>query len=200
VNRAGFFEKLRGGFTGRIEPGEVVGTEAILDALAGLPLAYAAYALATAFHETAGTMCPIEEHGGVGYFTARYDINGARPDIAQRLGNTYPGDGARYRGRGYVQLTGRNNYRKAAFHVDADLEGHPELALRPDAAAKIMRDGMAEGWFTGKAFRSYLPPIGTATREQFRQARRIINGLDRAEDIAAYALGYQQALLVGEWA
>jgi putative chitinase len=199
MNKTAFFDALRGGFTGKLEPAEVTGTEAILGAMARQPLAFTAYALGTAFHETAGTMQPISEYGGNAYFFARYDPKGAHPSIAKALGNTQTGDGISYRGRGFVQLTGRANYRRAGDELGIDLLAHPERALADDVAAKIMRDGMLEGWFTGKRFVSYLPSAGPATRAAFEQARRIINGIDRASIIAGYALGYQAALQKGEW-
>jgi len=80
------------------------------------------------------------------------------------------------------------------------LEAQPDLACRPDIAAKIMRAGMTEGWFTGKAFRHYLPTAGTASKAQFVEARRIINGTDKALLIAGYALQFQTALVKGGWA
>lgn len=200
MNRQDFFNTIRGGFTGAIEPGEVTGTETILGAMAGQPLAFTAYALATAWHETAGKMQPIGEFGGDAYFFRRYDRQGSRPDIAKALGNTQAGDGVRFHGRGYVQLTGRANYRRASEELGIDLIAEPERALAPDIAAKIMRQGMAEGWFTGKRFASYLPVTGMAPRSKFIEARRIINAQDRAIDIAEYALGYQRALVNGGWA
>jgi putative chitinase len=200
VNNAAFFDAIRGGFTGRIEPGEVVGTEAILAAMAGLPLAFTAYALATCFHETAGTMQPISEYGGNSYFFKRYDPHGSRPDIARALGNAQAGDGILFHGRGYVQLTGRANYAKAGSALGLDMIASPRLALDVGVASKIMREGMLHGWFTGKRFASYLPSVGGALIDSYTQARRIINGLDRAKDIAHYALGYQDALVVAKWA
>jgi putative chitinase len=195
MDHAKFFDAIRGGFTGKLEGEEVKGTEAVLAAMAGAPLAYVAYALGTSFLETAGTMQPITEYGGRAYFTARYDPKGARPDIAKRLGNIQPGDGARFCGRGYVQLTGRANYAKAGKALGIDLVAHPERALECDVAAKIMRRGMTEGWFTGKRFADYLPEVGPATLAAFKGARRIINGQDRAGDVARYAHGYQAAIL-----
>jgi predicted chitinase len=53
------------------------------------------------------------------------------------LGNVNPGDGVRYKGRGYIQLTGRANYRTYGKKIGVDLENNPELAKRPDIAAAI---------------------------------------------------------------
>src|SRR5204862_773156 len=56
----------------------------------------------------------------------------------QQLGNTQPGDGARYHGRSFLQLTGRANYRRYGQKLGVDLEGNPELALDPDISARIL--------------------------------------------------------------
>jgi putative chitinase len=57
--------------------------------------------------------------------------------LATRLGNTQPGDGKRFKGRGYIQLTGRSNYAKAALALGIDLVAHPDLAAWPEMAARI---------------------------------------------------------------
>lgn len=190
MTTAKFFDAMRGGLMGpTLSQSEVDGCTAIITAMSGLPVPYTAYALATAFKETARTMLPIDERGGAAYF-AKYDDAKRFPG----LGNTQPGDGAKYHGRGYVQLTGRANYAKASAKLGVDLIGRPERALEQPIAAKIMRDGMVEGWFTGKSFSSYLPSTGLATMPQFVSARRIINGQDCAGEIAGYAMQFQKAL------
>jgi len=200
IDKAAFFAAVRQGILGpTLSPDEVSGCEAILDAMEGTPRSWCAYALATAYHETAHTMQPISEFGGPAYFTRMYDITGQRPTMARKMGNTEPGDGPKYRGRGYVQLTWKVNYAKAGAKLGVDLVGHPEMAMRPDIAAKIMRDGMVEGWFTGKALRHYLEgPFATLT--QYQGARRIINGTDKAAMIAGYAMQFENALAKGGWA
>lgn len=196
-----FFDVCRKGVMGPVlTDGEVKGAEAILSAMAGTPLSWCAYALATAWHETAHTMQPIREMGGPAYLHRMYDIEGRRPALAKKMGNTMPGDGARFCGRGYVQLTWRVNYRKAGEKLGQPLEAKPDMAMRPDMAAAILREGMSEGWFTGKAFRHFLPDKGPATKPQFTEARRIINGLDKAALIAGYALEFQAALKKAGWA
>jgi peptidoglycan hydrolase-like protein with peptidoglycan-binding domain len=74
---------------------------------------------------------PINEYGGNAYFTKSYE---GRKD----LGNTQPGDGARYHGRGFIQLTGRANYRAYGEKLAVPLEQNPDLALQPDVAARIL--------------------------------------------------------------
>ena len=196
-----FFAKLRSGIMGpTLDDDEVTGTSAILEACAGLPVSWTAYALATAYHETAHTMQPIKEYGGPKYFHRMYDPQGARPDFAKRNGNIYPGDGVKFCGRGYVQLTWRSNYKRAGDKLNVDLIGGPDLAMSKDIAALILRHGMKDGWFSGKSFASYLPASGPATAAQFQAARRIINGTDKAALIAQYASKFQDALIAGEWA
>ena len=200
MNRTAFFASVRKGILGpTLDSDEVSGCEAILDAMAGLPLSWCAYALATAYHETAHTMQPIAEYGGPKYFTRMYDITGSRPSLAKANGNTAPGDGPRYCGRGYVQLTWKANYAKAGAKLGVDLVGHPEKAMQPAIAAAIMRQGMVEGWFTGKDLGDCLPDK-VASIVQFTHARRIINGTDKAVMIAGYAAKFQDALIVGGWA
>jgi predicted chitinase len=74
---------------------------------------------------------PINEYGGDAYFTKMYE---GRKD----LGNTKPGDGARYHGRGFIQLTGRANYRAYGQKLGVPLEDNPDLALDPAVAARIL--------------------------------------------------------------
>ena len=85
-------------------------------------------------HETLG-FNELVEIGGTNYFK-QYDIK-HNPGKAKMLGNVKPGDGQRYKGRGFLQITGRENYRKAGAALGLPLEKHPELAERPDVAAKI---------------------------------------------------------------
>lgn len=73
----------------------------------------------------------INEYGGTSYFTKMYEN---RKD----LGNIYPGDGARFHGRGFIQLTGRHNYRAYGKKLKVDLENNPELALDPAISARVL--------------------------------------------------------------
>lgn len=145
-----------------------------------------AYLLATTYHETAHTMQPIHERGRRSYFD-KYEPG---TKIGAALGNTLKGDGFRFRGRGYVQLTGRANYRKAGDKLNTDLLGNPEQALEPKVAAMALIRGSLEGWYTGKKLGTYI----TAEMSDFRNARRVINGIDRADDIASYASSFLAAL------
>lgn len=200
TNPRGFFDLLRAGLLGpTLSAEEVKGCEAILAAVEGSPLSWTAYALATAYHETASTMLPIREYGGPTYFTRMYDVTGARPQLALANGNTCAGDGPKYCGRGYVQLTWKNNYKRAGEKLGIDCVNYPDLAMQPDNAAKIMRQGMEHGWFTGKKFSDYLPAAGRATSGQYTYARHIINGSDKAQKVAEHAKAFEAALEAGGW-
>ena len=110
-------------------------------------------AAATVATET-GSFWPIpEEDGGWGY-EGRAD-----------LGNTQPGDGPRYKGRGLLQLTGRANYRSYGQQLGVDLEGNPDLALDPSVSARV--------------FALYFSERGcfdAARRADWRQVRIAVNG------------------------
>lgn len=188
----------------KITQSEFDGCDAIIKACAtgGWPVSFVAYGLATAFLETGATMQPIKEKGGTAYFTRMYDINGARPHKARELGNLSPGDGAKYCGRGYVQLTGKRNYAFAtqklkALGFDVDLVRNPDLAMRPDVAAAILVMGMSEGWFTTHKLSDDLQARGPSTFAQFKASRDIINGKDRDGEIASFAEDFQTGLLAG---
>ena len=195
-----FFESVRKGILGpTLSPNEVGGCNAIVAACEGWPISWTAYALASAYHETAGTMQPIKEHGSKNYFMSRYDPSGNKPAIARDLGNTTVGDGAKFAGRGYVQLTGRRNYAKAKAELGIDLIANPDRAMDAEVAAQIMRLGMSQGWFTGVDLSDFLPMRGKAMPTQYVKARRIINGVDKAQTIAGYASQFQDALWDAGW-
>lgn len=199
-----FYDFLRGNklLGPTISKTEFEGCDAIITACVreAYPISHVAYAMATAYLETAHTMQPIKELGGTAYYTRMYDIKGQRPAKAKELGNLTPGDGAKYPGMGYVQLTGLKNYRLAtaklrALGLDVDLVAHPEQAMRPDVAALVMAIGMKEGWFTGRKLSDDLPPVGIATLPQFVASRDIINGKDRQDDVASYAFQFQTGIV-----
>lgn len=194
MNRKVFFADVRRDiFGGSLSQGQVDGLNAILDVWkeSGLSdIRFLAYMLATTYHETARTMQPIKEYGGRAYFMRMYDKTGSRPHVARVLGNTQPGDGAKFCGRGYVQLTGRTNYAKASKKIGVDFLKDPGAVMQPEHAARIMFAGMTEGWFTTKKLSNYF----SKTKDDPRNARRIINGTDKASTIARYHSEFLDAL------
>ncbi len=187
IDHTAFFNGYRAAY-GRLTQGVVSGLELLGRNMENDPdlknLQWAAYMLATVKHECANTWQPIVERGQRSYFD-KYETG---TPIGRRLGNTEPGDGWRFRGRGYVQITGRANYARMTdvlkLAPDADLVADPEQALRPTIAYQIMSVGMRKGLFTGKKLGDYINTSGC----DYRNARRIINGIDQAALIAQYAV------------
>lgn len=177
INKTSFYATMREKF-GPLKQSQVDGFEAILNEweAQGLEdIRWLAYILATAWHETAKTMQAIEEYGkGKG----------------RKYGKPDPVTGKVYYGRGFVQLTWNFNYKKMGKALGIDLYNKPELTLDTAIATKIMFDGMVLGSFTGKRLGNYF----NDKKEDWINARKIINGLDRAERIAEYAKTFYQAL------
>lgn len=129
------------------------------------------YVLATTVHESAAGKFMTELASG-----KRYEGN-------RDLGNIHPGDGVRYKGRGYVQLTGRRNYADWSKRLGVDLINNPELASRPDIARQILVEGMKKGTFTGQKLGKFI----NGQKTEFENARQTVNGMDKAGPIASIA-------------
>jgi hypothetical protein len=177
IDRKIFYSKVRAHF-GRLKQSQVQGFEAILDQWEEdgySDFRWLAYMLATVWHETAKTVQPVTEYGSQKYLRSK---------------RYWP-----YIGRGFVQLTWAENYKKMGKILGLPLYQEPELALKLDVAVEIMFEGMLakrsfKGDFTGKSLENYFnkkkdDPIG---------ARRIINGTDKAWLIAGYHRAFLGAL------
>lgn len=161
------------------------------------PTAYLAYILATAYWETFPDMSPNRERGGDKYLTDMYDIRGRRPNMAKANGNTEPGDGVRYAGKGLAHVTWRNNYRMVDKRFGFRTEETPELMLQMEVAVPVLVTGMMEGMFTGVQL-SEVIQTETESLEQFLDNRAIINGKDKALEIAKIAVKFQDAILAAQ--
>jgi putative chitinase len=185
INRDVFYKRVRVSvFNGRLSQSQVNGMEAIFNEWESRGLQdyrYLAYMLATCYHETGHTLQPIEE----------YDKGGnrayAKPD---------PTTGKIYFGRGFVQLTWIKNYKTMGNLLGVDLVNHPEKALDLRIATDILFEGMLKGLFTGRKLSDYFnDKPETKQNPYWLNARRIINGTDRAELIEGYGRTFYAALL-----
>lgn len=195
LNRTIFFDEVRNSlFNGKMSQSQVDGMNVLLDTTYDMQVNQRAYILATAKHETAHTMLPVRETLAK---TDQQAIN--RLEYAWKTGKLpwvktpywRPNSkGLSYFGRGYVQLTWENNYRNAGNKLGVDLVDNPGLALDSGIAAEIIRRGMEGGWFTGKKLSNYLTP----TKTDYVGARRIVNGTDKASQIASIAVKFEKAI------
>ena len=190
INKAKFYKIIRKDF-GRLNQKQVEGFEAIInewDITKYSDIRWLAYMLATVWHETAKTVQPIEEFGKGRKFTYGKKIKFSR--VPYTVPNKI------YYGRGFVQLTWYENYELLGRLLKVDLLNNPELALNMEISTKILFEGMTKGNsnrgdFTGRSLEKYF----NSKTEDPINARKIINGLDKAELIAIYYLSFKQALL-----
>lgn len=181
INKPDFFEKVKPLFK-KFSQSQVDGLNFLLDYWEKnydtndkIERKKFAYILATVFHETAQTIQPIEEYGkGEG----------------RRYGSVDKLTGEVYYGRGYVQITWDYNYKKLGELIGVDLYHKPKLALQPEYAVQILFIGMEFGLFTGKKLEHYFNEETTDAVN----ARRIVNGTDKAELIAGYYDVFLQAI------
>src|SRR5262245_7655890 len=188
INRKTFFDAARAKiFHGILNQTQVDSMNAILDEYEKRKLTdlrWLANMLGTVFRECGSNMAPVRETFATSDAQARARLAGvsyAQPD---------PVTGQSYYGRGLVQLTHKSNYAKQGARLGIDLVNNPDLALDPHIAADIMFTGMIEGHFTGVG----LPKFFNDTTEDWVNARRIINGLDHADEVAAISRRFFDAL------
>jgi putative chitinase len=182
IDRKIFYDAVRKGpFSGRLNQGQVEGCGFLISEFERAELKdlrWLAYILATAFWETARTMQPIKEMGSQKYLRGK---------------KYWP-----WIGRGYVQLTWKANYEKFREEVkslfSADIIANPDEAMIPNVAAYIAFEGMIHGIFTGKKLSDYFNDEKT----DWINARRIINGTDKAATIAGIAKQFHAALVKAE--
>jgi len=181
MDHKAFYDSMRQSF-GPLNQQQVDGTEQLLNAAQHrmIPLNQLAYIIATSWHETAHTQQPIAEYGkGAG----------------KKYGKPLPeyNNQVAY-GRGYVQLTWDYNYEKAdsILRLSGALLANFDLALDPVIASNIIFEGMLAGWFTTKALGLYV--TADESKKDYWNARRVVNGTDRADLIKGHAEAFEKAL------
>ncbi len=162
-----------------------------------------AYVLATAQHGS-HFGARLEETGtgpgadGVDRSFDRYEPGTA---LGTTLGNSEPGDGARFRGRGFVHVRGRAAYATWSQRLgmpEQPVDGthvpffvaHPEALARPSIAAQTLVQGMRDGLFTGIALGYYV----NEKKADYYSARRVVGACEHARDVAAIAVEFARAI------
>jgi hypothetical protein len=201
MNKAAFYAHLRrrdsGVFGTSLSQKQVDGMEGILDAFAQVGdgrRSTLAYALATAYHETGRRMVPVREGFALTDEGARRAVNnlaakrGPKSAVA-KYAQPQPPHGHVYYGRGHVQLTWLDNYRRSSADAGVDLVKNPDAMLDPVISARVLILGLIDGRWNGHGHGvgHYLPhdPVN---------ARRTVNVLDKAQQIAGYYRAFSAAL------
>ena len=167
------------GIDGVLEAWEDHGTDLIIQL---------AYVLATVHHETGGRMVPVRE----GF--AKTDAQARRIVKHRKYGKPAGPYSHVYYGRGHVQLTWLENYRRSSDDAGVDLVKDPDAMLDPVISAKILVIGMLDGRWNGrgKGLNAYL----SRSRGDYRNARRTVNVTDKWRDIKRLSQTYERALRV----
>lgn len=199
INRTFFFHQVRTTlFDGTLKSSQQAGLEGILNAwepaLAGHDDRWLAYMLATTHHETGRTMQPVRET-----FASTDDkaiqilekafAAGKLPWVSKTYWRRDE-DGKSWLGRGFVQLTHKANYERMSNLLGLDLVSNPDVVMQHPIATEILTKGMIVGAFTGKKLGDYF----NATKSDWVNARRIINGIEKAQLVASYGQKYYAAI------
>lgn len=166
INRSKTFELIKANF-GALKQSQVDSFNLFFDQWDGVDKRHLSYILATVWHETAKTMMPIEEYGkGKGKPYSKLE------------------NGISYYGRGHVQVTWLSNYQLLTKRNTKgwDFVKHPELLLQNQPSIWATFYGMRNGIFTTRKLSDYF----NEEKSDPINARRIINGLDKAELILCY--------------
>ncbi|UMY65376.1 MULTISPECIES: glycoside hydrolase family 19 protein [unclassified Flavobacterium] len=193
IDRKFFFDSIKPTlFAGKFNQKQVDGMSAILDEWdakhATSDIRWLAYMLATTYHETGHTMQPIEEWGKGKTYAYGSRVKMAKDKAGNRI--PYTDTTEIFYGRGFVQLTWYENYDKAGKKLGQNFLHNAAGVMDLKNATKILFLGMTEGWFTAKKLSDYF----NATTEDWKNARKIINGLDKAEQIQGNALAFKAAI------
>jgi len=202
MDRAKFYAALRRDrrvFGKSLSEQQVKGMEGILDAWVNHGTAnhrHLAYVFATVYHETGRKMVPVREGFAKSDAGARRAVNrlarkrGPRSAVARYAKPAGP-YGHVYYGRGRVQNTWLDNYRKLSKRFPAyDFVKNPDDLLDPYIDGIVTIVGHIEGTWTGKKLSNYI----TAHKRDYVNARRIVNRMDKAKTIAGYALAFDDAI------
>ncbi len=192
INRDQFYAGIRTNLFPTLQQPQVDGINAILDEYELRQLSdsrWLAYILATAYHETAKTMQPIEEYGkGAGHKYGQH---------IKQSGETYDTPDQLYYGRGHTQNTWYEIYDMLTNEAtkagkDWDFLNQPELLLTMECSIWAMFECMIHGRYTGVSLSRYF----NASTADWTNARKIINGLDKADLIAGYAMMFYRAIIL----
>lgn len=194
----GGFDILRAKF-GKLSQSQVDAINFIVDAMdkdKSITYPQGAYILATTWHETATTMLPIAEYGkGNGRPYGTWQRNSKGELYAYKNGNRntvylqseYP---HLYYGRGETQNTWYDNYEKLSKVFGVDFLKNPDLLLTQEWSTPVTIYSMKNGLYTGRRLSDYIHQ----SKKDYVNARRIINGTDKANLIAGYADTFEKAL------
>lgn len=164
------YEKIKPLFVGNFSDNQTNGLQTIIEVAGDIDKRHLAYILSTIFHETGRKMQPVKEFGSEAYLSAK---------------PYYP-----YYGRDLVQTTWVHNYQKVKDFSGIDVVTNPDLIGQMPLAAKVAITFMQNGWYTGKKLSDYF----NDEKEDAINARRIINGLDKANLIATHYEQFLEAL------
>lgn len=194
IDRKAFYNLVRPMFGGKLTDAQVKGMDDMFDVwdkTGFVDLRWLAYIFGGVFHEVGRRMVPVRE----GFATTDA---GARAAVAKlfkagKISRNYAApnkDGVSFYGRGRIQNTHEANYLKIERRFGYPFTKNPDLLLDSAIDARVTIYGHIEGIWTGKKLSDYLNERGT----DWTNARRIVNGTDRAGLIAGYARKFHKAL------